>query len=389
MNTECGPESRPSVVPRWVLRGWAGTWGMVVWLPLLLADPIAQAKDSSTPWASGLELALIAVTFLAVTVASHRRLQGWTEYPYLVFSMLAVQVLATVALVIGSPSSSTVFTILIIAAVVALDGPWGFAAVAAVTLLAAAVVGVAGGTSAQVVATTVTTGLSGLGCWSFRRLFFVIAELARTRETLAQLAVAQERERFSRDLHDLLGHTLSVVVVKAQAVRRLAPLDAEAAAEHAADIETIGRRALVEVRQSVDGYRGTGLAIELDRARSALLAAGITGRTTGDPDRARPVPPDVDALFGWVVREGVTNVIRHSGARTCVVAWTHDAREARLEITDDGRGPAPDRALPISGLPTGGGLAGLTDRVAAGGGRLEAGPTGDGFRLVVTVPVNA
>jgi two-component system sensor histidine kinase DesK len=227
----------------------------------------------------------------------------------------------------------------------------------------------------------IVTLLSGLGCWSFRRLFAVIAELAATREELARVAVERERERFSRDLHDLLGHTLSVIVVKAQAVRRLATRDGEAAAQHGADIETIGRRALSEVRQAVDGYRGTGLAAELERGGQALAATGIA-MTLDQPPSSERLPADVDALFGWVVREGLTNVVRHSGAHHCVLTWSRDAHTARIEIVDDGKGLAGNQ----SGHD-GNGLSGLGKRVSVAGGRLEAGRAEDGFRLSVEVPV--
>ena len=110
---------------------------------------------------------------------------------------------------------------------------------------------------------------------AFTRLLETVAELRRTRAELARVAVAEERERFSRDLHDLLGHTLSVMVVKAQAVRRLAATDPDAAAEHAADIERVGRTALLDVRQAVDAMRAPSLSEELVGARDALEAAGI------------------------------------------------------------------------------------------------------------------
>ena len=127
--------------------------------------------------------------------------------------------------------------------------------------------------------------LAGLASAAFAALLDTVAELRRTRAELARVAVAEERERFSRDLHDLLGHTLSVMVVKAQAVRRLAAQDPDAAAAHAADIEQIGRQALVDVRQAVDAMRAPTLAEELDGARRALDAAGIA--TTVEESVAR------------------------------------------------------------------------------------------------------
>ena len=168
--------------------------------------------------------------------------------------------------------------------------------------------------------------------------------------------------------------------MKAQAVRRIAASDPAAAAEHAADIEAIGRRALTEVRQAVDGYRGPGLAAELERARAALAAAGVAVRVTGPQAGDAELPDAVDALLGWVVREGVTNVVRHAGARSCTLAWAVADGIASLEVPTTGAAaPAPT---------AGGGLAGLRERVAAAGGTLAAGPAaGDGFRLAVEVPV--
>ncbi|GAA4596800.1 sensor histidine kinase [Planotetraspora phitsanulokensis] len=208
------------------------------------------------------------------------------------------------------------------------------------------------------------------------RLWEAIRELQETREELARAAVSEERLRFSRDLHDLLGHTLSVMVVKAEAVRRLAHRDADGAARQAADIEQIGREALTEVRAAVTGYRGRGLTAELDSARTVLADADI------DVTVRTPVvrlSPETDVLLGWAVREGVTNVIRHSRARSCEI----DLREPGglvLEIRDDG--------APAAGPGhRGNGLVGLGERVAAVDGSLDAGPRpGGGFLLRVTLP---
>ncbi|TLP60739.1 sensor histidine kinase [Microbispora triticiradicis] len=213
-------------------------------------------------------------------------------------------------------------------------------------------------------------------------LWAAIDELKATREELARTAVTEERLRFSRDLHDLLGHTLSVMVVKAEAVRRLTQVDAEAAGTQAADIERIGRQALAEVRAAVTGYRGRGLAAELDAARTVLADAGIGAVVRTCPVRAAP---EIDALLGWAVREGVTNVVRHSGAAACDITLREidpvegDGR-LLLEIRDDGpaRGKAPGH---------GNGLTGLRERVRAVGGSLEiATPTDGGFLLGVSVP---
>ncbi|WP_435848110.1 histidine kinase [Streptomyces decoyicus] len=219
------------------------------------------------------------------------------------------------------------------------------------------------------------TFLSGMVTATVLSLFDTIQELNTTRQELARSAVEKERLRFSRDLHDLLGHTLSVVVVKAEAVRRLAPRNLDAALAQAADIEAVGRQALTEIREAVTGYREGSLTTELDRARSVLEAAGIEPvvRQAGPP-----LPPQAGALLGWVVREGVTNAVRHSGATHCEIDVHADEERVRLTITDDGRGPISSGVAAAPGLPwlrdrapgpggdPGDGLAGASARGTAG-----------------------
>ncbi|MCX4551419.1 sensor histidine kinase [Streptomyces sp. NBC_01387] len=224
------------------------------------------------------------------------------------------------------------------------------------------------------------TFISGAVTAAVLTLSETVMELRSTRQELARSAVEQERLRFSRDLHDLLGHTLSVIVVKSEAARRIAPRDMEAALGQISDIETVGRQALTEIREAVTGYRDASLASELDRARSALTAAGIEPvvRQSGPP-----LAPENAALLGWVVRESVTNAVRHSGATRCQITVDGGAPErVRLVIKDNGRG--------VGSTPPGSGLKGLTERLAAAGGSLEAGPgQRSGFRLVAELPADA
>ncbi|MFH8710229.1 sensor histidine kinase [Streptomyces zaomyceticus] len=209
-----------------------------------------------------------------------------------------------------------------------------------------------------------------------------VRQLRATREELARAAVEKERLRFSRDLHDLLGHTLSVIVVKSEVVRRLAPRDLDAALAQVADIEAVGRQALTEIREAVTGYREGSLATELDRARDALSSAGI------EPVVRRSGPllePRTEALLGWVVRESTTNAVRHSGASRCVFALDGTADRVRLTVTDDGRGP-----LVAPAATPGSGLRGLRERLAAAGGTLDSGPAPrGGFRVTAELPVEA
>jgi two-component system sensor histidine kinase DesK len=224
-----------------------------------------------------------------------------------------------------------------------------------------------------------------------------VRQLRAAREELARRAVEEERMRFSRDLHDLLGHTLSVIVVKSEAARRLAERDLDAALAQVIDIEAVGRQALTEIREAVTGYREGSLATELDRARSALTAAGVepvVGRS------GPPLAPRTAALLGWVVREAVTNVVRHSRAGRCEITVTGTAERVRLTVTDNGAGTdgagMDDSGTggsgtdgPLRAADCGTGLTGLRERLAAAGGSLTAGPDPHGgFTVTAELPAD-
>ncbi|MGN9906823.1 histidine kinase [Phytohabitans sp. LJ34] len=198
------------------------------------------------------------------------------------------------------------------------------------------------------------------------------AELAAAREEIARLAVADERNRLARDLHDLLGHSLTVVAVKAELAGRLVRMAPERAEEEIGDVERLARQSLRDVRAAVAGYAQASLAAELAGAQAALTSAGIDVEL---PDDVEQVPPERRELFGWVVREGVTNVVRHSGAKRCWIRVTpHE-----VEVGDDGHGP--------DGTAGGRGLAGLRERAEAAGGSLTVGRAPErGFTLRVRVP---
>jgi two-component system sensor histidine kinase DesK len=198
---------------------------------------------------------------------------------------------------------------------------------------------------------------------------------------LAHLAVAEERLRFARDLHDLLGHSLSVIVLKSELASRLLKLAPERAVSEVADVERTARDALRQVRSAVLGYRRPELGSELSNARELLLAAGIAPSIEFD---AGPLPEALDGLLAWVVREGVTNVIRHSRARHCSIRIEQSRERASVEIRDDGRGA--DAAVTRDGS----GLVGLTERLAAHGGTLTASASQPaGFTLLAEVPLPA
>jgi two-component system sensor histidine kinase DesK len=202
--------------------------------------------------------------------------------------------------------------------------------------------------------------------------------LRSAREELARLAVSEERLRFARDLHDLLGHSLSLITLKSELAGRLLPQEPEKAEAEIRDIEEVARQALGEVREAVAGYRRPTLEEELAGAGEMLEAAGIACRIENE---AGVLPNAVDIVLAWAVREGTTNVIRHSRARHCRILLARDGEEVYAEITDDGDGCQSE-----NGGDSGSGLSGLSERVATLAGHVEAGSQPDGgFRLRVSL----
>jgi two-component system sensor histidine kinase DesK len=211
--------------------------------------------------------------------------------------------------------------------------------------------------------------VTGLAIWGIIQLLQRNNQLAQAREEITSLAVSQERLRFSRDLHDILGHSLTVITLKAELAGRLVQADPARAEREIAEVEQLARTALADVRATAAGYRNISLAAELAAARTVLDTAGIEAELAGAVD---DVPAERSELFGWAVREGVTNVVRHSGATRCRVIV--DPRQ--VEITDDGAGPGRSVA--------GNGLSGLRERAEAAGARLLVdGADHGGFRLRV------
>jgi two-component system sensor histidine kinase DesK len=198
--------------------------------------------------------------------------------------------------------------------------------------------------------------------------------LSEARSELARLAAENERSRIARDLHDLLGHSLTTITVKAGLARRLGETDPARALQEIAEVESLARRSLADVRAAVANYREVTLAGELATGRELLRAAGIVADL---PGAVEVVDPAYQELFGWVLREGLTNVVRHAHASVCVVRISRSS----VEILDDGVG---------STACSGSGLAGLQERVGAAGGVVEAGPNlPRGWRLRVELRAEA
>jgi two-component system sensor histidine kinase DesK len=215
--------------------------------------------------------------------------------------------------------------------------------------------------------------LAGLGMNAVRQLIRLNADLHATRAEIADLAVAADRERMARELHDLLARTLSLIAVKAELASRLsAKGDATAAAE-LADVQRLARQSVRDVREAVAGSHSPGLDAELGAAEVALRMAGIG---VSIERNGIQVDPTHESTLAWALREAVTNVVKHSGAHTCRIALNTTNGATTLEVDDDGCGQV--------GEGSGTGLDGLADRVHAVGGTLEAGPSESrGFRVLV------
>jgi two-component system, NarL family, sensor histidine kinase DesK len=222
------------------------------------------------------------------------------------------------------------------------------------------------------------------GLWMLgrARLFLTIEELREARAELARLAVAEERLRFARDLHDVLGHSLSVITLKSELAVRLSKKDPNRAAEEMHEIEQMAREALHQVREAVRGYRTPTLQHELVSAQYLLEAAGIACVIE---QTAEELPEATDTALAWMVREGVTNVLKHSEAHWCTIRVARQTGKLQAEIindTDRERGQVP--------TTSGSGLAGLAERVTVLGGHLSTGwlETEGRFRLAVSFPLD-
>ncbi|MEV6269099.1 sensor histidine kinase [Kribbella sp. NPDC051936] len=215
--------------------------------------------------------------------------------------------------------------------------------------------------------------LGALAVFGMRRAIQRSLELNAARKDMAELAVQEERNRFARDLHDILGHSLTVITVKAELAGKLIAANPARAAAEVADVESLARAALADVRAAVAGYRELSLAGELVSARAALQAAEIRADL---PTTVDEVPEENRELFAWVVREGVTNVVRHSGAKRCTIRIS----ATQIEVLDDGKGPTP------GGGASGHGLVGLRERADQAGASVQVGQApGGGFRLAMNV----
>jgi two-component system, NarL family, sensor histidine kinase DesK len=326
-------------------------WVYLVGLPfLLLSVPSILEGDPSTP-------VLVLRTGLVLAIGIAYVLAAWAADASLILRWAYVVGFVTLVGVGGLTWQwDVVYYGVFVALLIVTLIPWRQARVAVLVWGGLLVVfgAVSGEGAANVMALIAT--VSGLALGGGIESGRISARLTRAEKRASALAVVAERERISRDLHDILGHSLTAISIKSELARRLVEVDPVRAQEQIAEVEGIARQALGDVRATASAIREVRAANEVAGARSVLEAAGIEARL---PSALPPLGDEVSALFGYVIREAVTNVVRHSDARTCTITVT----EERVSVTDDGVGR--------SGATGGSGLAGLRRRVEAVGGRLE------------------
>ncbi|GAB3594021.1 hypothetical protein GCM10027446_17210 [Angustibacter peucedani] len=369
-------DDAPAAVPASALTGVGRARPAVfagIWL-VYLVQPVLDAVRRGTAWSLVAVVALLAFAGLFVLgslmVRSARREQGVAvvRVAVLLVVMLGLLVLAAP----GAGASVTGGTIYIgVLSVMALPGRVALPVVVALAVASEVVPRVVPGWDTDSFFAFQIL-IACFAAWGVTQIIARNAELLKAREEIGRLAVADERARLSRDLHDILGHSLTVITVKAELAGRLAEAEgAPGAQAEIGDVERLAREALADVRATVGGMRGVTLAGELAGARTALEAAGIAAHL---PSSVDDVPAERRELFAWAVREGVTNVVRHSRAGACVVRLTASS----VEVQDDGCGPSSGGG--------GQGLAGLRDRASAADAAMTVGSApGGGFVLRVAV----
>lgn len=386
-------------VPFGPARGRAGWLFAAIWL-VYLADPLSKLFEGHhTALTVGLSLAACAAFSLAYILVALLADRDWDLFPphrlgdrrkpILLGVMVAVTLLLSTTvdhewlvlwIYVGSASG--------LALPLGPPPSWamrgGLAATAAMSAQAFAY----GVSVSDWLSLLLPCVFSCLGVIGVRGMHELIRQLRTARAQVARMAAGEERLRMARDLHDLAGHSLATITLKAELARKLLRADQDRAEQQIFDLEHVSRQALADIREAVSGYRRATLAVEAASARTALRAAGIeTEFGPGVETGTAALEPEAESALAWCLREAVTNVVRHSGARTCRVrlieARIDGEPSVTLEVLDDGP------AVPTDAAREGNGLSGLRERLRAlsADAALTAGPVApSGFRLTATVP---
>jgi len=369
------PETRKQMMVKLL---WTGIW--LVYLSAPVSDLVHGGHGVVAAVLGWLGLAIYVAWYLALLFRTGRR----NAVEFVLVSLAVLSAESTLLVLTLGREWLVLFVYVSIASGAALPlrlARWTIPVASA--LMAGLALLVADGTE-YIGALLIPALLGGFAMTGVRELVRTTIELREARARVAQLAANEERLRLARDLHDLLGHSLSLITLKSELAGRMLPAHPDKAAQQVADIEQVSRQALVDVREAVTGYRRARLAAELAGAQVALTAAGVSAALPADPDLTG-VPEESESALAWALREAVTNVVRHSGARGCTVELLHrqtlDGPRLELTVEDDGSGGA--------GNGPGNGLTGLTERLEKAGGTLEATGSRHGFRLVARVPAGS
>lgn len=367
---------------RGVGTAWVGLWLVFLASPLeaVWARPAGPARTLAIVC-----VALFGVLYLVMFAASVGRRRALAASPEADGSGPAVNgqgwawaglagmvVLAVPVVPLAGAASLTLVVYLGVTAVFSLPRPTGAAAVVLLTVGTEVATRLVPGWEGSRWSMSLSVLFAGAAVLGIRTASQRQVQLMQAKERMAQMAVREERSRISRDLHDVLGHTLTVITVKAELAGRLVEAGSDRAGAEVADIERLARDALADVRATIDAEHHATLPGELSSARAALAAAGIEADLPGATDE---VPTERRELFAWAVREGVTNVVRHSRAHRCAVTLT----PVSVSVEDDGGG-----GTAAGGSTRGHGLTGLRQRAAAAGARVRTGRSSlGGFLLEV------
>ena len=350
--------------------GWL-PYAWLVYGATFLVSPFIRWRNGQLGATEGL------VTLLATAIFLASYFRGYWVRGRALLPIIAVQMLLGV--VFMTRPGGFVFFVYAASFAAQLDGRRapvrGIGAVAAVALATGALLFVPPAILFAAPALSIIIGAATLQQMRMRR---ANESLLRAREQVERLAAVAERERIARDLHDILGHTLSLIVLKSELAAKLAPRDATRAAREMRDVEEVSRKALQQVREAIRGYRAS-LADELAQSHTLLDAAGIRSTFDTEPaglDRA------VEEVLAFALREAVTNVVRHARAKSCRVSLRTSGGECFLVVEDDGIG---------GDAPEGNGLRGMHERVTALDGSVvrARGADGRGTRLEVRIPAPA
>lgn len=347
-----------------------GIWTLFLLLPLKAGWDL---RDEVRGWVGIGATLLFAAVYLTIFRRRRIELRGGVPHAPLVPGLLMIGLAGTLALVVclavGQAGTATAVYLCVLCAMT-LPRLWSLPS----ALLVAGGFYLSGfvvpgwehdpGLLLSMLAATVAV-------WGVQQLLIRNAQLVASEKRNQVLAVSEERNRFARDLHDILGHSLTVITVKAELAKKLMDVDPERARAEIDDLEWLSRDALADVRRAVEGYRELTLPGEITRARTALAAAEIEADL---PNSVEDVPSSKRELFAWTIREGVTNVIRHSHATRCTVVLQHDC----VEIRDDGVGSLQETV--------GHGLTGLRERAGVIDATVVTRSLDPGFSLSVVLP---